>query len=102
MKTSKFLESIKRWILNKYVVTLVLFAVILTFCGPHSLTNRAQNRRQIRQLEQQIEQYESNIETNKRKINELESNQENLEKFAREQYLMKEDGEDIYLIEEAK
>ena len=97
---NKVLEIIKRWVLNKYVLTLVVFALVLTFCGQHSLINRVQHQRKINQLERQIESYEKNIEKNKRKINELESNQENLEKFAREQYLMKEDGEDIYLIDE--
>ena len=98
MKT--FFAAFKHWVLNKYVATLVIFAVVLTFCGQHSLINRAQNRYKIRQLEQEIATYDKNIENNKRKINELESNQENLEKFAREQYLMKEDGEEIYLIDE--
>ena len=97
---NKFIEIIKHWFLNKYVLTLLIFAVVLTFCGPHSLINRAQNKKKINNLERQIESYEKNIEINNRKINELESNQENLEKFAREQYLMKEDGEDIYLIDE--
>jgi cell division protein FtsB len=31
-------------------------------------------------------------------LNELRTNRENLEKFAREQYFMKKDNEDIFII----
>ena len=34
----------------------------------------------------------------KKDLNELTSNQEMLEKFAREKYLMKKDNEDVYVI----
>ena len=100
MKLQDLWNGTRKWILNKYVVTIVIFAVVMTFCGQHSFINRYKNQKKIKQLEQEIETYNKNIETNERKINELESNQESLEKFAREQYLMKQEGEDIYLVEE--
>jgi len=102
MKTSTLLLTLKKLVLNKYVITIIIFANVLTFCGPNSLVNRFQTRRKIRVLEQEIGDYNQRIEANKQKINELETNKDNLEKFAREQYLMKEDGEDIYLIDEEK
>lgn len=41
--------------------------------------------------------YISEIEKNKREINELENNSKNLETFAREKYLMKKDSEDVFV-----
>jgi len=43
--------------------------------------------------------YEEKITEDRAKLEELKSNPENLEKFAREQYLMKNDNEDIFIIE---
>ena len=49
------------------------------------------------------EQYLRNkIVTDKRKIQELQTNQTNLEKFAREEFLMKKENEDVFVVEEEK
>jgi cell division protein FtsB len=42
--------------------------------------------------------YQQRIEEDKRKLRELKTNNENLEKFAREQYYMKKDDEDLFII----
>ena len=38
------------------------------------------------------------FENDRNRLNELRTNNENLEKFAREQYLMKKPNEDIFII----
>lgn len=58
--------------------------------------------RKIRELKKEIEHYQGVIENSQQQLNELRSNSENLEKFAREQYLMKKSNEDIYIIEDSK
>jgi cell division protein FtsB len=45
-----------------------------------------------------MEHIEALIEADKQHYHELTSDPELLEKFAREQYLMKKDNEDIYII----
>jgi cell division protein FtsB len=45
-----------------------------------------------------MEHIEALIEADKKHYHELTSNPELLEKFAREQYLMKKEDEDIYII----
>lgn len=57
-----------------------------------------QLRHKINTLTEQKEYYQKTIEDDNRKIQELLSNRDNLEKFAREQYLMKNSNEDIYII----
>lgn len=52
----------------------------------------------LRQLEKDKEYYRERIEEDQRKLKELKTSDENLEKFAREQYFMKRDNEDIYII----
>ena len=49
-------------------------------------------------MKREKEYYRKKIEEDKRKMEELLSSRENLEKFAREQYLMKRANEDIFVI----
>ncbi len=57
-------------------------------------------RRRIKSLEDEKEYYLQKIEDDKKKIKELQTSPENLEKFAREQYLMKKPNEDIFIVDE--
>jgi cell division protein FtsB len=72
------------------------------FFDEHSLLQHYQNREKLRQLEEQEEFYREKIEADKRKLHELQTNDENLEKFAREQFQMKKENEDIFVIIEEK
>ena len=44
--------------------------------------------------------YYEKIKIDSRKLEELRTDRENLEKFAREQYLMKKDNEDIFIVKD--
>ena len=61
---------------------------------------RLNNKSQIKDLEAQIEFYKNQSEADKEKLDELQSNTNDLEKFARENYYMKKENEEIFIIEE--
>ena len=44
--------------------------------------------------------YYEKIKIDSRKLEELRTDRENLEKFAREQYLMKRENEDIFIVKD--
>jgi cell division protein FtsB len=96
-KTGKRLQKI---FLNKYLIVFMLFAVFVTFFDEHNLVDRWKSRQRINQYEEELKYYQNEINTIRQKKNELQSNKENLEKFAREQYLMKKENEDIFIIKE--
>jgi len=52
----------------------------------------------LNKLEAQKEYYLKIIKENTEKIRELRTDKANLEKFAREEYLMKKNNEDIFVI----
>ena len=52
--------------------------------------------------ERQIEYYNREIKSIDEKLQELSSNKDSLEKFAREQYYFHEEDEDLYIIEEKR
>jgi cell division protein FtsB len=55
-------------------------------------------RYEINKKHKEMEQIEALIQADKLHYHELTSDPELLEKFAREQYLMKKEDEDIYII----
>lgn len=96
----KLWNIIKPVVLNKYLLVLAVFIIFVTFFDNHNLISRWRTSKNIKQLEKEISHYRNEIESNKQKKEELQSSDENLEKFAREQYLMKKENEDIFIIEE--
>lgn len=85
---------------NKYFIASAIFTVWLTFFDNHNLLDRVSYLRELRRLNKDREFYIKAIETDSRKLHELKTDARNLEKFAREEYFMKKDNEEIFIIEE--
>ncbi len=83
---------------NRYFLTLLVFLVWIIIFDNNNLIQRYHYMKDLRQLEKDKDYYRERIEEDQRKLNELKTSDENLEKFAREQYFMKRDNEDIYII----
>ena len=87
-------------VINKYFITFVLFFIYVVFFDEHNLIERWKSAKKIQQMEEEVEFYKAEIKATKQKTNELQSDNENLEKFAREQYRMKKENEDLFIIKE--
>ncbi|MBN2669960.1 MAG: septum formation initiator family protein [Bacteroidales bacterium] len=85
---------------NKYVLAIVIFLILVLFIDDNNLMERLGLIDKRNDLKEQIEFYEEAISENNRKYEELMSDPDNLEKFAREEYIMKKDDEDVYIIVE--
>ncbi len=98
----KKLSGFKRFVLphlkNKYVVTLLVFTVWLSFFDRNDFIIQHQYNSKLRELKKELKYYNSEIERSKRDYEALMTNPKNLEKFAREHYYMKKDNEDIFVI----
>jgi len=81
------------------IAILIVLIAMLFFFSDSSLLKRIKYENEIRDLKTQIEYYRNQTETDKAKQNKLKSNLENLEKYARENYLMKKENEEIFVIE---
>ena len=88
-----------KWI-NKYTVTLAIFAIIIVFVDDNSLIDRYKAYREKRELQKEKAQYEENIKKDKEFLEAIQSDPMALEKFAREEYKMKSEDEDVYIIKE--
>lgn len=85
-------------LMNKYTMTLFIFLVWLAFFDRNNLIEKVQLKNKITTLKKEKAYYQQKIEEDNRKMQELLSSRDNLEKFAREQYLMKNKNEDIFVI----
>ena len=88
-----------KWI-NKYTITLLIFAIIIIFVDDNSLIDRYKAYLEKRELQKEKAKYEENIKKDQEFIDAIQSNPEELEKFAREEYKMKGENEDVYIIKE--
>ena len=99
----KIVMAFKGYILpllrNKYSLSLIFFFVWIVFFDSNNIINRISNLKHVHRLEKEIIFYNEKIEDDRAKLEELESNPANLEKFARENYLMKKENEDVFIIE---
>ncbi|MDT0607011.1 FtsB family cell division protein [Croceitalea rosinachiae] len=85
---------------NMYILVLTLFVIWMAFFDTNSLLIHLELKKEINKLEQQKTFLENEIEKDKKVLKKL-SDDEELEKFAREEYYMKKDNEEIFLIEHA-
>jgi cell division protein FtsB len=98
MKRKNRYETAVRLLKNKYFITLLLFTVWMAFFDRNDFYTRYSYHKELQKLEEEREYYLREIELTQRKQHELMSNPTNLEKFAREEYLMKKENEDIFLV----
>ena len=87
-----------KFITNIYVIIISIFVVWMVFFDENSFLNHREFDKEIEKLNREKDYYKSEIEQDKELIKKLK-NKEDLEKFAREQYKMKKEDEEIYLIE---
>lgn len=85
---------------HKYIITLIIFGIIIVFLDENSLIQRARHKDEIKTLKNEISKYRVQFEEDTERLKEITNNPEALEKIAREKYLMKKPDEDIFIFEE--
>ncbi len=83
---------------NFYFLSTAFFLFWMIFIDSNNVVNQFRLSRKLNQLEDQKEFYIERKEKIQAEREELMSNPELLEKFAREKYLMKKKTEDLYVI----
>ncbi|MDR1504389.1 MAG: septum formation initiator family protein [Prevotella sp.] len=97
------LKSAFNYLISRYTkVQLLIILVIIIFgffISESSIFARFSYDAKIMELNSQIEHYRSKTIEDKQKLQELQSDKDRIEKFARENYLMKKPDEDVFLVE---
>lgn len=95
-----FMKQIIPIITNKYLLAIVFFAVWMCFFDQRDIFSTLEQKQKLKALEAKKHYYETEIDKAKQDLDNLQNSPAALEKFARERYLMKKDGEDIFIIED--
>ena len=80
---------------------VALFFIIITFViGDSNLYKHYVCTKKIRDMEENIKRHREELETTRKKTDDIRNDKESLERYAREEFLMKKENEDIYIIED--
>ena len=85
---------------HKYILATIIFLLIIGVLDENNLIKRAMHRHEITSLKAEIKRYKQQYEEDTRRLEELNSNPEAIEKIARERYLMKTEDEDVFIFED--
>jgi cell division protein DivIC len=85
---------------NKYFIVVLLFLTWIIFFDENNLVAHHRNKLRLKALKEQRTFYREKIMADNLKMEELRSGSINLEKYAREEFLMTKPDEDLFLIVE--
>ena len=92
--------KLPRFTRNFYFLTGGFFLIWMLFVDTNDIFTQYKLHNKLETLEDEKSYYLDKIEQVKEEREELLSNDELLEKFAREKYLMKKESEDLFIIVE--
>lgn len=94
----------KKWFIravkNKYTLSTVVFVLWLTFFNEINLIYIFQSRREVAELRAEVQRMKDDNERATVALHDLTTNTYSLEKFARENYYMKRENEEVYVFKE--
>lgn len=83
---------------NKYFLSVAAFIVWMLFFDRNDMISQYEFKSEVNKLQEEKDFYVKEISQVKKDLNELNTNLNTAEKFAREKYFMKKDNEDVFVI----
>ena len=96
------LKKIPNWLKNKYMITIVVFMVWISFFDQNNFFTQYDFVKELESLEKDKTFFIEELTKTRQELNDLTTNPVTLEKFAREKYFMKKDNEEIFVFEQEK
>jgi cell division protein FtsB len=98
MEEKSFWPKVRKYLINKYAITLCLFALLLLFMGDNSLIQYVKRAVKMREVKEELQVMREETAKSQSVLETLD-NTDSLERFAREQYRMHAPNEDVYVVE---
>jgi cell division protein FtsB len=95
------MQRLKRIVTNKYILAGTFFLVWMLFFDQRDIFQQLDRKKDLNQLEAKKVFYQKEIEKSRKELSDLQSNPAAIEKFARERFLMKKEGEDIFILDDS-
>ena len=91
-------KAIFKTITNKYLFVFLVFSIWMIFLDDHNILFLRQNLNKLKRYRVESTYYKEKILADSDRLKDLQTSSKNLEKFAREQFLMKKKNEDIFVV----
>ena len=91
------MNKIPFWLKNKYAYTLLFFIIWVSFIDQNNVMTAYTYNSELNKLKKEKEYFNDAIEKTSKELFDLTENPATLEKFARENYFMKKDGEEVFV-----
>ncbi len=92
------LSRIPKWLGDKYLLTAAAFAVWMLFFDHNDVSLQWKRSRELKTLKEARDHYTGQIVETRRQLEEMRSSPIAVERLAREKYLMKKDGEELFVV----
>jgi cell division protein DivIC len=100
---SIYMQAIKKILpilINRYFLVSVGFIVWMLFFDQRDYFQQKASAEELNKLETSAKYYNDEINNTKRQLDNLQNNGTSIEKFARERYFLKREGEEVYIFED--
>ncbi len=92
------LGRLPAWLKNKYLLAGAAFLVWVFFFDQKDISSTINRRQTFNKLQQTEQHLNKQIATTQKDLDLLKTNPQTIEKYARENYMMKKDNEDLFII----
>ncbi|MBL4593963.1 MAG: septum formation initiator family protein [Flavobacteriales bacterium] len=90
-------DKIPNWLKNRYAFSILLFVLWISFGDQNDFMTQYSYHSELKTLMGEKEYYQQAIKKTSRELNDLTKNPATLEKFARENYFMKRENEEVFV-----
>ena len=91
-------KKLFKTVANKYLIAFIVFSVWMIFIDDNNIFFLRKNVNKLKEYRVEKAYFLEKIKNDSIHLQEMKANAKNLEKFAREEFLMKKKDEDIFLI----
>jgi cell division protein DivIC len=97
-----FLRGLEKfsWLKNKYLLSALFFVVWMFWFDPKDFRTEMNRRAKYKALKESEQHLTNLISQTQNELDELKTNAQTIERYAREKYYMKKDNEDIFVVPE--
>ena len=95
------LKKIFPVLINRYFLVLLGFVVWMLFFDQRDFFLQRERKAALEKLEAAKKYYQDEIADTKKQLENIQSNPAAVEKYARERYLLRREGEEVYLFEDS-
>ena len=91
------IKRIPNWLKNRYAYSIVIFVIWVSFIDQNNVMTQYSYLSELKILKGEKEYFNEAIKKTSQELDDLTKNPKTLEKFARENYFMKKEDEEVFV-----